>query len=105
MIGIFSAKMWGPTDGQPVFALHGWLDNAGTFDNLIPLLPQNLQIVAVDTVGHGLSDHFPPDVAYNFFDSLLAIERFAKLLKWEKFSFIGHSMGAAMVCYIIQYIC
>lgn len=50
----------------------------------------------MDTVGHGLSDHFPPDIAYNFFDSLLAVERFARLLKWEKFSFIGHSMGTAM---------
>ena len=61
------AKAWGPPEGHPVFALHGWLDNAGTFDNLIPLLPQNLRIVAVDTAGHGLSDPFPPDIAYNFY--------------------------------------
>lgn len=93
---IFIAKVWGPPDGLPVFALHGWLDNAGTFDTLIPLLPRNLRIVAVDTVGHGLSDSFPPDIAYNFIDSLLAIERFAKQLKWERFSFIGHSLGGAM---------
>lgn len=76
--------------------MHGWLDNAGTFDTLIPLLPSNLRIVAVDTAGHGLSDPFPPDIAYNFIDSLLAIERFAKQLKWEKFSLIGHSLGGAM---------
>lgn len=43
-------KIWGPPDGHPVLALHGWLDNAGTFDTLIPLLPPNLRIVAVDTV-------------------------------------------------------
>lgn len=79
-----------------MFALHGWLDNAGTFDTLIPLLPQNLRIIAVDTAGHGLSDHYPPDIAYNFFDCLVAIERLAGLLKWNQFSFIGHSMGAAM---------
>lgn len=90
------AKVWGPPDGRPVFALHGWLDNAATFDALIPLLPKNLRIVAVDTAGHGLSDHYPPDIAYNFFDCLVAIERLAGLLKWKKFSFIGHSMGAAM---------
>jgi len=37
-----------------------------TFDTLIPLLPKNLRIVAVDPPGHGLSDPFPPDIAYNF---------------------------------------
>lgn len=72
------------------------MDNAGTFDTLIPLLPANLRIVAVDTAGHGLSDHFPPDIAYNFYDSLLAIERMARLFNWSKFSIIGHSMGTAM---------
>ncbi|XP_032778063.1 serine hydrolase-like protein isoform X1 [Daphnia magna] len=94
--GKVAAKTWGPPDGRPVFALHGWLDNAGTFDTLIPLLPKSLRIVAVDTAGHGLSDHYPPDIAYNFFDCLVAIERLAGLLKWKKFSLIGHSMGAAM---------
>ena len=29
------------------------LDNAGTFDALIPLLPKNLRIVAVDIPGQG----------------------------------------------------
>lgn len=41
------AKVWGPPDGKPVIALHGWLDNAGAFDNLIPLLPKNLRIISV----------------------------------------------------------
>ena len=60
------ARIWGPPDGRPVFAIHGWLDNAGTFDTLIPLLPKDLRIVAVEMPGHGLSDPFPPDAAYNF---------------------------------------
>lgn len=56
-VNLFSlkkAKIWGPPDGHPVFALHGWLDNAGSFDALIPLLPSNLRIVAVDTVNKAL---------------------------------------------------
>lgn len=90
------AKIWGPPDGHPVFAIHGWLDNAASFDTLIPLLPKHLRIVAVDIAGHGLSDPFPPDIAYNFVDCLLAVERLARHFKWEKFSFIGHSLGGAM---------
>lgn len=91
-----AAKIWGPPNGKPVFALHGWLDNAGTFDNLIPLLPPNLRVIAIDTPGHGLSDHFPPDIVYHFNDCLVAIERLAKQFKWDKFSFIGHSLGGCM---------
>lgn len=91
-----AAKIWGPPDGHPVFALHGWLDNAASFDALIPLLPSNLRIVAFDIPGHGLSDHFPPDVAYNFQDALLAIERFARLFNWQKFSLLGHSLGGCI---------
>lgn len=94
--GNVAAKIWGPPDGHPVFAIHGWLDNASSFDALIPLLPPNLRIVAVDTAGHGFSDPFPPDIAYNFVDSALAIERLARHFKWEKFSIIGHSLGGAM---------
>ena len=72
---------------------------AGSFDTLIPLLPKDLRILAIDTPGHGLSDHFPPDIAYNFMDSLVAIERLAAQLKWSKFSFLAHSLGgcAAMM--------
>lgn len=60
------------------------------------MLPKNLRIVAVDTAGHGLSDPFPPDIAYNFVDCLLAVERLARHFKWTKFSLIGHSLGGAM---------
>lgn len=46
--------------------------------------------------GHGLTSHFPPDIAYNFLDGMLAIERMAGILKWEKFSFLTHSLGSTM---------
>lgn len=38
--GHIAAKIWGPQQGSPVLCLHGWLDNANSFDRLIPLLPK-----------------------------------------------------------------
>lgn len=92
-----TAKGWGPPNGRPVIAIHGWLDNAGSFDALIPLLPKDLRIIAVEIPGHGLSDPYPPDIAYNYIDTLLAVERLVKRFQWEniKISFLVHSLGGA----------
>ncbi|MBW2734427.1 MAG: alpha/beta hydrolase, partial [Deltaproteobacteria bacterium] len=45
--------------GFPTLGLHGWLDNATTFDMLAPLLP-GLDLVSLDLAGHGISEHRHP---------------------------------------------
>ncbi|XP_072862754.1 serine hydrolase-like protein 2 isoform X3 [Chlorocebus sabaeus] len=62
--GHIAAKAWGSLQGPPVLCLHGWLDNANSFDRLIPLLPQDFYYVAMDFGGHGLSSHYSPGVPY-----------------------------------------
>ena len=42
-----AAHLFGPEDGLPVIALHGWLDNANSFARLAPKL-KGLRIVALD---------------------------------------------------------
>ena len=58
-----AAHLYGPEDGFPVLALHGWLDNAASFARLAPKL-QGLRIVALDFAGHGHSDHRAAGAGY-----------------------------------------
>jgi pimeloyl-ACP methyl ester carboxylesterase len=90
-----AAKLWGDPEGAPTFALHGWLDNANTFDRLAPLLPE-LNLVALDFAGHGLSEHRPPGVHYHSFTDMQDVMALAKELGWDRFNLLGHSMGASI---------
>ncbi|XP_020794212.1 serine hydrolase-like protein [Boleophthalmus pectinirostris] len=91
--GEIRGKVWGPEHGRPVLCIHGWADNCGTFNTLIPLLPKECRYVAVDLAGHGLSSHRPPGVFYTFPSYVVDVCRVVKALQWDRFSIIGHSMG------------
>lgn len=88
-----TAKLWGPQNGQPVIALHGWLDNAASFDLLAQQLP-DLRICAVDLIGHGHSDHRPGWGHYYFNEYVFDVLELAAQLGWNRFNLMGHSMGA-----------
>ncbi|TVT69732.1 MAG: alpha/beta hydrolase [Pseudomonas sp.] len=88
-----AAHLYGPDDGKPVIALHGWLDNAATFSRLAPRL-QGLRIVALDLPGHGHSDHRPIGAGYNIWDYVHDVLQVAEQFGWQRFSLLGHSMGA-----------
>lgn len=88
-----AAHLYGPESGRPVIALHGWLDNAASFSRLAPLL-SDVRIVALDLPGHGLSDHRPPCAGYNIWDYAYDILQAAEQFGWQRFSLLGHSLGA-----------
>lgn len=90
-----AAREWGPVDGPPVLALHGWLDNAASFDRIAPLLPE-LHLVALDLAGHGRSQHRHPSVVHHFIDWAPEVVAVTDQLGWESFKLIGHSMGAGI---------
>lgn len=79
-------KWWGPKDKQPILAIHGWQDNAGTFDTLVELLP-NVAILCIDLPGHGFSSHLPyGQMYYLFWDGVITLRRIVKHYKWNKVS-------------------
>lgn len=90
-----AARASGPAEGRPVLALHGWLDNAASFEALAPLLP-GIRLVALELPGHGSSDHRPPGCAYHFLDYVGDVLAAADALGWRRFSLLGHSLGGAV---------
>ena len=88
-----AAHVFGPEDGIPVIALHGWLDNANSFARLAPKL-HGLRIVALDLAGHGHSAHRPPGASYSLWEYAFDVLSVAEQLGWEHFALLGHSLGA-----------
>lgn len=88
-----TGKEWGRSGYTPVIALHGWLDNAATFDRMLPFM-QNLHVIAVDLAGHGRSSHRSPDSSYDIWIDIGDVIAIADQMGWDRFSLIGHSRGA-----------
>ena len=84
---------WGPADGHPVLALHGWLDNAASFEVLAPML-EGCRVVSLDLTGHGLSDHRSDDAAYLLWDDIPQLLKVIEQLGWPRCTLLGHSRGA-----------
>lgn len=92
--GKLAGKWWGSKAVRPVVLLHGWQDNAGSFDTLVPLLPSNLSYLALDLPGHGLSAHIPDAMNYNVLDYIFVLNDLKEAFRWPKISLIAHSMGS-----------
>tara|TARA_B110000879_G_scaffold165489_1_gene213811 strand:+ start:3577 stop:4443 length:867 start_codon:yes stop_codon:yes gene_type:complete len=89
----FAAKEWGTPGATPVIALHGWLDNAASFDVMLPHM-DNLHVVALDCAGHGNSSFRSADSSYNIWQDIGEVMAIADQLGWQRFALLGHSRGA-----------
>ncbi|XP_055700420.1 serine hydrolase-like protein isoform X2 [Phlebotomus papatasi] len=98
--GHVAGKWYGPADVRPILMIHGWLDNAGTWDTLIPLLPKDgISYLAIDLPGHGFSSHIPEGMIYSHYDYVWLIHRIRMIYNWPKVSLLGHSVGS-ILCFL-----
>ncbi|KAL2717733.1 putative serine hydrolase [Vespula squamosa] len=98
--GKVAGKLWGNDKSkQPILALHGWQDNAASFDNLIPLIKKHGPILAIDLPGHGLSTWLPQGQMYFEINYILLICRLKKYFGWEKVKLLSHSLGSHISFY------
>jgi pimeloyl-ACP methyl ester carboxylesterase len=81
---------------RAVVFVHGWAGHLGFWREQAPTLAEEARLVLIDLPGHGQSDK--PQTAYTmdfFAGAVLAVLRAAKV---DRAIFIGHSMGAAVLC-------
>ncbi|XP_075989229.1 serine hydrolase-like protein isoform X2 [Anticarsia gemmatalis] len=91
--GNIAGLSWGDPGNPPVILCHGKLDASSGFRPLVSRLPSCFFYVSIDLPGNGRSDHMPKGVRYTVIDLVPTIVKVMKHYKWEKFIYIGHSLG------------
>ena len=94
------AQVWGADDAPPLLALHGWLDNAGSWARLAPRLASRHRVIALELPGHGHSDHLPAGTHYHFIDYVRAVLGAIDALALARCDLLGHSLGAGVAALV-----
>ncbi|MCE0492910.1 alpha/beta fold hydrolase [Vibrio salinus] len=95
----------GEAEGSPfsIVFIHGWLDNAASFQVLLSKLHNSLpdvHLYAPDLPGHGLSKHKGEYYFYPFHDYLDDIHQVISALPTKSCVLVGHSLGGLIAsCY------
>lgn len=95
-----AAQVWGDDTLPPLLALHGWLDNAGSFAALAPLLAARYRVIALDLPGHGHSGHLAAGAGYHYVDYVQAVLAAADAMRLDRYSLLGHSLGAGIAALV-----
>lgn len=88
----------GPTDGEPVVVLHGYLEQAAAWDEVAARLAP-FRVVAPDHRGHGLSEHIGAGGTYHFWDYVGDVVSLVDDLGGAA-HVVGHSMGGTMAALV-----
>ena len=93
----------GPAAGPPVILLHGWPDDARTYDAIAPALQASgFHTVTPWLRGFGPTSFLSPDTMRS--GEMVAMAQdvldLADLLKFEKFAVVGHDWGAR-IAYVL----
>lgn len=81
---------------QTLVFVHGWACHLGFWREQVAAFADQARLVLIDLPGHGQSDPLPTAYTMDFFaEAVLAVLRAAQV---DKATFIGHSMGGAIIC-------
>jgi len=86
--------------GSPVLLIHGFAENACTWDALIELLPEDRRYIRIDVKGFGWSSKNDPE-HLTLFELAASTAAVIRRLDLRELTLIGHSMGGAISCLML----
>lgn len=95
-------KAWGNEKDPLILAVHGWMDNAGSFDTLIPLLPPHYYYYCLDLPSHGRSSHLESSIFVHHSDYVVILKYVHEYLKRGKIILMAHSFAGFMATNFVQ---
>ncbi len=95
-----AAQVWGEDGAPPLLALHGWLDNAGSFARLAPLLAARYRVIALELPGHGHSGHLAAGASYHYVEYVRIVLAAVEALALPRYRLLGHSLGAGVAALV-----
>ncbi|MDR0932914.1 MAG: alpha/beta hydrolase [Victivallales bacterium] len=89
-------------EGSPVLLIHGFAEFSCTWDELLGFLPENFRYIRIDVKGFGYSSK--NDSGHlTLFDQAVCVAKFIRELDLQELTLIGHSMGGAIACLLLNY--
>jgi pimeloyl-ACP methyl ester carboxylesterase len=86
---------------RTIVLVHGWSCHLGFWREQVPLLADKARLILIDLPGHGQSDKPEENYSIDFLArAVLSVLIDAKVAKAV---FIGHSMGAAVLCRVYHH--
>ncbi|MBO1271345.1 alpha/beta hydrolase [Shewanella sp. 4t3-1-2LB] len=87
-------RAWGDAHKPLLVGLHGWLDNANSFEPLASHLQADYRVLAIDWPGHGWSPRRPGNYPLHWVDYLYDLHRLLNVVSADTPVYIvGHSLG------------
>ena len=99
-----AAKDWhSHNHKETIIMLHGWLDNANSFDLLVPHL-KDYRCICLDLPGHGNSQHLSIQGSYDFLHGCEVLLGVLDHLQLKKYHLLGHSLGACIISMVAGFL-
>lgn len=92
---------WGERDKPVIFCLHGLGSTALSFIEVADKLQHDFRILAIDAPGHGMSQSFQDDHAYDFPRFCEWLNQVLDMLDVNRFYFLSHSWGSFIHLYYL----
>lgn len=77
--------------GSVVVLIHGFLENASMWNEVIPILSKKYRVITIDLLGHGASENI--GYIHTMEDQACLVKSLLDFLKLRRYVLIGHSMG------------